>query len=95
MNHKIARITRDHKIATVLVAIAALAAVLVANAAGVESGHIALAGKGNDGISLPTDTKQKQECQTAGGTSPVTGSCLAASINNVTNDGGVMGEVTK
>ena len=29
-------------------------------------------GNGNNGISVPTDTQQKQECQTAGGTSPIT-----------------------
>ena len=38
-------------------------------------------GNVNDGISVPTDTQQKQECQTAGGASPITASCTAASTN--------------
>jgi ABC-type phosphate transport system substrate-binding protein len=76
MNRKTTNLTK-HKAALGLVAIAALAAVLVAGAAAVGSGHMALANSGNktkenDGISIPTKTHQKQECQTAGATSPIT-----------------------
>jgi hypothetical protein len=46
----------------------------------------------NNGIKIPSDAKQNQECQTAGGTSPVTTSCTAASRNTVANTGGVMSE---
>jgi len=95
MNHKITCTAKNHKIATLLLAVKALAAVSVASAAAVGNGHMALAGKGNDGIKISTDTKQKQECQTAGGTSPITASCTALSTNNVTNAGGVIGEVTR
>ena len=97
MNRKTTNITKHHKAALGLVAIAALAAVLVASAAAVGSGHMALANngnktKGNDGISIHTATKQKQECQTAGATSPVTASCTALSTNTVNNTGGVLSE---
>ena len=57
------------------------------------SGHMALAGNvNNTGINVPTDTQQKQECETAGGTSPVTGSCTATSTDTVTQSGGIMKE---
>ncbi len=52
-------------------------------------------GNGNEGISVPTDTQQKQECQTAGGTSPITGSCTALSTNLNSQLGGLLGEVPK
>jgi hypothetical protein len=90
MNHKISAI-KNNKTTPVLVAIAALAAVMVAGTIAVGSGNIAFAGKGNDGISVPTDTKQNQECQTAGGTSPITGSCTAVSTNTITQAGGILG----
>jgi hypothetical protein len=91
MNHtKASRI--DYKIAIMLIVVAALSAVLVASAAGVGTVHTALAKtKSNDGISIPTITKQNQECQTAGGTSPVTGACIATSTNTIDNSGGVVG----
>ena len=97
MNRKTTNITKHHKAALGLVAIAALAAVLVASAAAVGSGHMALANngnktKGNDGISIHTATKQKQECQTAGAASLITASCTALSTNVVTQSGGVMSE---
>jgi hypothetical protein len=102
MNHKIARITKDHKTASALVVLAAVAAVLVTSTAAVGTGHIALADNDNktkvfknDGISIPTDTRQKQECQTAGAASLITGSCTAVSTNTVTNGGGVMSEEQK
>jgi flagellar basal body-associated protein FliL len=99
MNHEIARTTNDHKTAIALIVLAAVAAVLVASTAAVGTGHIALADNGNktkgfenNGIKIPTDTKQKQECQTAGGVSPVTASCTALSTNVITNAGGVLSE---
>ena len=64
-------IINNNKTPAVLVAIAALAAVLV-GASAMGSGHMAIAGNvNNTGINVPTDTQQKQECETAGGTSPV------------------------
>ena len=50
-------------------------------------------GNGNDGISVPTDTKQNQECQTAGGTSPITASCTGVSTNTITQLGGLLRDV--
>lgn len=99
MNHTKAR-RIDYKTATTLVVVAALSAILVASAAAVGTVRIALADSGNktksnDGISVPTITKQKQECQTAGGASPVTGSCIATSTNTITQDGGVLSEEEK
>jgi hypothetical protein len=92
----------NHK-TSVLLAIAALTAVLVASAVAVGSGHIALAGKG---IKIAADTNQKQECQTVGNSSSIGtkggvdsvptiagSSCTAVSTNAVTNLGGVIGEV--
>ncbi len=90
MNNKLAHITKDHKTATALVVLAAVAGVLVASAVG--SGNMAFAGKG---ISIPTDTKQKQECQTAGATSLITASCTALSTNIVNQSGGVLSEEGK
>ena len=93
MNHK--TINNNNKTAPVLVAIAALAAVMIAGTIAVGSGNMAFAGnaKGNDGISVPTKTNQNQECNTAGGASPITGSCTALSTNTNTQLGGLMGEV--
>ncbi len=48
-------------------------------------------GNGNEGISVPTDTQQKQECQTAGGTSPITASCTQISASTTRNTGGILG----
>jgi hypothetical protein len=90
MNNKIVRITKEHKTATALTVLAAVAAMLVGNAVG--GGNLAFAGKG---ISISTDTKQQQECQTAGAASPVTGSCNAASTNAVNQSGGVLSEEGK
>jgi hypothetical protein len=91
MNHKTRSTIDNNKTAPVLVAIAALAAVMVAGTVAVGSGNIVFAGKGNDGISVPTDTQQKQECQTAGGASLITGSCTALSTNTITQSGGLLG----
>lgn len=59
MNHKTERITKDHKTATTLVVLAAVAAVLLTSIAAIGTGHIALANNSKAGISLPTDTKTK------------------------------------
>jgi hypothetical protein len=92
MNHEMRSIINNNKTPAVLVAIAAFAAVLVA-ASAMGSGHMALAGNvTNTGINVPTDTQQKQECQTAGETSPITSSCTATSSNTVTSSGGIMKE---
>ncbi|MGC1932105.1 MAG: hypothetical protein WA667_24295 [Candidatus Nitrosopolaris sp.] len=84
-------IAKNQKTANILVAIAALAAVLVG------SGHMAFADNGNDtkvfnntAINVQTDTNQKTECKTTGETSPISGSCTAASTNNVAQSGGIL-----
>ena len=71
-------VTKNHKTATtILVAVAALAAVLVAAGTVAAAGsyhsafaHKKLANKSfqNSGIAVPTITAQQQECETAGGT---------------------------
>ena len=86
---------KNHKTATVLVAIAALAGVLVSSTVAIGSGHIALADDitklyNNKGISVPTHTNQKQECDTAGGRSGITNSCTAASRDTITQSGGIL-----
>ena len=87
-------ITKNHKTTTVLVAIAALSAILVAGSVAAASDHVAFAKKKgfkNSGIAVPTITAQLQKCTTAGGTSPITGACIATSTNTVTESGGVVG----
>jgi hypothetical protein len=93
------RSIKNHKPATVLVAIAALAGVLVVSTSAIGSGRIALAAHDNDtkvshfnntGVNVQTDTNQKQECKTAGGASGITGSCTAASTDTVTQSGGIL-----
>ncbi len=58
---------------------------------GMEGGHIALADHNekdtkvleNSHINVQTDTGQRQDCETAGGTSPISGSCTASSSNTI------------
>ena len=90
-------IKKNNKTVAVLLAAAALAVVLVASVVvAVGNGNMAFAKtKGNDGISVPTDTQQKQECQTAGGTSLITASCTGVSTNIISHLGGLMREVPK
>ena len=92
-------ITKNHKTATILVAVAALAAVLVAagTIAAAGSDYSAFAHKKaakksfeNSGILVPTITAQDQECSTAGGNSTITGSCTATSTNTVRESGGIV-----
>jgi len=102
--------SKDHKTAFALAVLAAVAAVLVANTAAVGTGHMALAAangnktkgdndKGRDnansGFSIPTNTKEHQECQTAGGASPISASCTAVSTNVISNLGGLLSETHK
>jgi hypothetical protein len=84
---------------TALVAIAAIATVLAVSTIAIGNGRMALADTdtktvtihvNNTGVNVPTDTDQKQNCETAGGTSPVTASCTAASTDIVTQSGGVL-----
>ena len=90
-------ITKNHKTTTVLVALAALSAILVAGSVAAASDHFAFAHKKgkksfeNSGIAVPTITAQEQECTAPGGTSPITGACIATSTNTVTESGGVVG----
>ena len=93
MNYKMTSIKNHNKTATALVAIAALAGVLVLSTVAIGSGHIALADNtnvkvNNTGINEPTDTNQKAQCDTAGGTSPVSTSCGEGSTDNIANSGG-------
>ncbi|MFZ0512671.1 MAG: hypothetical protein WAM14_13775 [Candidatus Nitrosopolaris sp.] len=94
-------ITKNHKTATILAAIAALAGVLVgASTAGNE--HMAFAYKGffrgfahiksDDGkqaIEQPTNIDQKATCETAGGNSPIDASCTNTATTDTTNTGGI------
>jgi uncharacterized membrane protein len=87
-------ITKNHKTTTVLVALAALSAILVvAGSVAAASDHAAFAhkkGVKNSGIAVPVITAQQQKCVAAGGTSPITGSCIATSTNTVTESGGIV-----
>jgi hypothetical protein len=88
-------ITKNHtKTTTVLVAIAALSAILVAGSVAASSNHSAFAhkkGLKNSGIAVPIITAQSPECKTAGGTSAISLSCTAVSTSTATQSGGVMG----
>ena len=89
-------ITKNHKTTIVLVAIAALSAILVAGSVAAASDQSAFAHKKgkkfeNSGIAVPTITAQQQECTAAGGTSPITGACIATSTNTIDESGGVVG----
>ena len=44
----------------------------------------------NTGINVQTDTNQKQNCESVGGTSPISGSCIANSNNQITESGGIL-----
>ena len=85
---------KNHKAATALVAISAIAAVLVVST--ITSGRIALAQEtvtkdlNNTGINVQTSTSQKQGCDTSGGSSPIGMSCTANSTHTVTQSGGIL-----
>ncbi|MGB8934555.1 MAG: hypothetical protein WCC17_05560 [Candidatus Nitrosopolaris sp.] len=40
-------------------------------------------------LHVGTNTQQKQECKTTGGTSPISGSCTAASTDWISQSGGI------
>jgi hypothetical protein len=44
----------------------------------------------NTGINMQTDSNQKQDCQTVGANSPLSGSCIASSNNQNTGSGGIL-----
>ena len=90
-------ITKNHKTTTVLVAIAALSAILVAGSVSeqVITSHLLTKKERNH---LRTVVLQYQPLPpnsknvlAAGGTSPITGACIATSTNTVTESGGVVG----
>jgi hypothetical protein len=81
---------------TALVAIVAIAAVLAVStigraafAADTDTTTITK-NTNNTGVNVPTDTAQKQNCETAGGGSTMTGSCTASSTDTITQSGGVL-----
>ena len=43
----------------------------------------------NSGVNVPTDTDQKQQCDTAGGMSGISGSCTAKSNDTISQSGGI------
>ena len=75
----------------VLVTIVTLASILIVNAITIGTdGHIALARHydniqvfKNSHINVQTHTNQRQDCETTGGTSPISDSCTAASTNTI------------
>jgi len=81
---------------TALVAVVAIAAVLAVStigraafAADTETTTITKH-TNNTGVNVQTDTAQKQNCETAGETSPMSGSCNANSADTVSQSGGVL-----
>jgi hypothetical protein len=74
-----------------LVTLATLASILIVNAITIGTGgHIALARHHdttkvfkNGDTNIQTDTNQGQTCETASGTSPISGSCTANSNDNI------------
>ena len=105
---------KNHKTTTLLVAIAAIAATLLAaGSVTVASNHSAFAwkdkeykkdkyqrdenkyqndGSENSGTSNSLAQSVEQNCQTAGGTSPISGSCIATVTGTITNSGDVVGK---
>ena len=81
---------------TALVAIVAIAAVLAVSTIG----RAAFAADtdtttitknvNNTGVNVQTDTAQKQNCEAAGETSPMSGSCTASSTDTISQSGGVL-----
>jgi len=82
-----------------LVAITAIAAVLAVSIIATGNGRMALAETdtktttihvNNTGINVPTETSQKQQCDTAGVNSGITNSCTAQSTDNINENGGIL-----
>jgi hypothetical protein len=89
----------NYKPTTVLVAIAALAGMLAVSTVAIGSVHKALAETvtitkdlrvNNTGVNVPTNTDQKQNCETAGANSGIGGSCTASSTDTITQSGGIL-----
>jgi hypothetical protein len=94
----------NHQITTVIFAIA-LAGLLLVGMSAVGNGQTGggsgggqssgssnslLVDGSNTGINVQTDTNQKQDCETAGETSPITTSCTASSTNSIAQSGGIL-----
>ena len=90
----------NHKTLIALAAISAIAAVLTGSVHVAFAQLSSTAAQGdvktitktttNSGVNVPTDTDQKQQCDTAGGTSPIATSCTATSTDTITQSGGVL-----
>jgi hypothetical protein len=81
---------------TSLIAIAAIATVLAVSTIAIGNGRLALADTttitkhtNNTGVNVPTDTNQKQNCESAGGNSGIAMSCTTNSNDQVTQSGGI------
>jgi hypothetical protein len=84
---------------TALVAIAAIATVLAVSTIAIGSVRTTFAADthtktvtihvNNTGVNVQTGTNQKQDCQTAGGSSPITNSCTATSTDTLAQSGGI------
>jgi hypothetical protein len=83
---------------TALVAIVAIAAVLAVSTIAIGNGRTAFGAEtttitkhvNNTGVNVPTETNQPQTCQTVGGTSGISGSCVGTSTDTVTQSGGIL-----
>jgi hypothetical protein len=83
---------------TALVAIAAIATVLAVSTIAIGNGRMASAAEtttitkhlNNTGVNVQTETNQPQTCQTVGGTSGISGSCIGTSTDTVTQSGGIL-----
>ena|SRR5215469_14815970 len=96
--------TKNHQITTVLFAIALAGLLLLISTSAIGNGHTGSSGSGsgrdpsnnllvdgnNTGINIQTDTNQPQTCQTVGANSPLSGSCIANSNNQITQSGGIL-----
>ena len=84
---------------TALFTIAAIAAVLAVSTIAIGNGRMALAETdtktvtihvNNTGINVPTETNQKQQCDTVGVNSGIAGSCLGTSTDSINQQGGIL-----
>ena len=82
---------------TSIVAIVAIAAVIAVSTIAIGSVHAAgtitttiTKHTNNTGVNVQTDTNQKQNCETAGGNSPMSASCRATSTDTLTQSGGLL-----
>ena len=86
--------TKNYKPATALVTIAALAGVLsigiVHNALAETDTKTITVRVNNSGINMPTNTDQKQQCDTVGANSGIADSCHATSTDNINQQGGIL-----